>query len=69
MSRSPSRLEQMASQLRDAINEESILIKRKHEIDEEGVDIANRLIALATTIEQLRHNILQEAQNPQELSP
>ena len=69
MSLSLSRLDQLASQLRDAIREEAMLNERRQEISQENEDITNRLIALATIIEQLRESLLQEAQNPQGPTP
>ena len=66
MSLSLSRLDQLASQLRDAIREEAMLVERCIEIAQENEDITNRLIALATIIEQLRESLLQEAQNPKD---
>lgn len=41
-----SKLEEMASQLRDAIREEAMLKQRSIEITQENSDITNRLIAL-----------------------
>lgn len=61
-----SKLEEMASQLRDAIREEAMLKQRSIEITQENSDITNRLIALATMIERLREQILEEAQTPRE---
>lgn len=66
MSLSLSRLDQLASQLRDAIREEAMLKQRSIEITQENSDITNRLIALATMIERLREQILEEAQTPRE---
>ena len=66
MSLSLSRLDQLASQLRDAIREEAMLNERRQEISQENEDITNRLIALATIIEQLRESILEEAANPKD---
>lgn len=56
----------MASQLRDAIREQAMLTKRSNDLSQEADDITNRLIALATIIEQLRESILEEATNPKE---
>ena len=66
MNRYQSKLEEMASQLRDAIREEAMLKQRSIEIIQENSDITNRLIALATMIERLREQILEEAQTPKE---